>query len=69
MKEIQKVTEDGLYYGPDRSRLEQFAAEIIDPKSHLGEIISIERIRKSGQHIQEAIAASIVNNGHGAKVR
>lgn len=50
-------------------KLRAFNEQLLDQNSRLGRIISSERIRKGGEHIQNAIRQAIVNNGHGAMIQ
>jgi hypothetical protein len=69
MKKKPETNEGSVLDGPDYKKLSAFNAQLLDEKSRLGRIISSESLRKGSAYIQQAIAQTIVNNGHGAMIK
>jgi hypothetical protein len=69
MKNHTAKNEGSVLDRPDYKELSAFNAQLLDEKSHLGKIISSDSLRKGSAYIQQAIAQTIVNNGHGAMIK
>ena len=69
MKNKPEPDEGSVLDRPDYKELSAFNAQLLDEKSRLGKIISSDSLRKGSAYIQQAIAQTIVNNGHGAMIK